>query len=196
MFRATVTALAREAVTVDIAEAIAPAPEPGVRVTIAVSVLKGDKMDCVVRDLAMMGAAGIQPVVSTRSESSLTALARAHRGERWQRIAVSSVKQCGRAVLPEIASPLMLEDWLGRPRPGATLVLVEPSAGVGRTLLDIPRTAEVALLVGPEGGWTPAELSMMNAASVSSISLGGRTLRADTAPLVALAALFEAWRAW
>ena len=115
MYRAAVAALTRDAVRVTILEAVAPAPEPAVRVTVAMSVLKGDKMDSVVRDVTMMGAAVVQPIVSTRSETSLATLAKAHRAERWQRIAVSSVKQCGRAVVPDI--PLPLESVrLARPR--------------------------------------------------------------------------------
>ena len=196
MYRAAVAALTRDAVSLAILGPVAPAPEPAVRVIIAMSVLKGDKMDSVVRDVTMMGAAVVQPIVSTRSETSLATLARAHRAERWQRIAVSSVKQCGRAVVPDILLPLDLDDWLGRAQPRATLALVEPSAGAGLTLTEVPRQEAVGLLVGPEGGWTPDELTLMVNAGVTSVSLGGRTLRAETAPLVALAALFEAWRAW
>jgi 16S rRNA (uracil1498-N3)-methyltransferase len=196
MYRASVAALTRDAVSLAILDAVAPAPEPAVRVTVAMSVLKGDKMDSVVRDVTMMGAAAVQPIVSTRSETSLATLARAHRVERWQRIAVSSVKQCGRAVVPDILPPLGLDDWLGRSPAGATLALVEPSAGAGLMLTEVPRQQAVGLLIGPEGGWTPAELSTMVNAGVTSVALGARTLRAEAAPLVALAALFEAWRAW
>ena len=77
---------------------------------------------------------------------------------------MSSVKQCGRAVVPDIPLPLNLADWLGRAASGATLALVEPSAGGGRVLSELPRRDAVNLLVGPEGGWTPEELSMMVAA--------------------------------
>jgi 16S rRNA (uracil1498-N3)-methyltransferase len=196
MYRASVAALTRDAVSLAILDAVAPAPEPAVRVTVAMSVLKGDKMDSVVRDVTMMGAAAVQPIVSTRSETSLATLARAHRAARWQRIAVSSVKQCGRAVVPDILPPLGLDDWLGRSPAGATLALVEPSAGAGLMLTEVPRQQAVGLLIGPEGGWTPAELSTMVNAGVTSVALGARTLRAEAAPLVALAALFEAWRAW
>jgi 16S rRNA (uracil1498-N3)-methyltransferase len=196
MYRASVAALTRDAVSLAILGPAAAAPEPAVRVTMAISVLKGDKMDSVVRDVTMMGAAAVQPLVSTRSETSLVTLARAHRAERWQRIAVSSVKQCGRAVLPGILRPLNLDDWLGHQVSGAALALVEPSAGAGTRLAGVPRQEAVSLLVGPEGGWTPDELSMMANAGVTSIGLGARTLRAEAAPLVALAALFEAWQAW
>ena len=201
MFRASVSALARDAVSVTIVEEVAPAPEPVVAVTVAMSVLKGDKMDAVVRDVTMMGAVKIQPVISKRSETSLMALARAHRIDRWQRIAVSSVKQCGRAVVPDIATPVSLETFL-RSAPSTAgsradkLALVEPAAGEGRLFSEIARLPRLHLLVGPEGGWSPDELTMMASAGVTSVSLGGRTLRGETAPLVALAALYEAWRAW
>jgi 16S rRNA (uracil1498-N3)-methyltransferase len=196
MYRASVAGLTRDAVSLTITEAVAPAPEPAIRVTVAMSVLKGDKMDGVVRDVTMMGAAAVQPIVSTRSETSLATLARAHRAERWQRIAVSSVKQCGRAVVPGIALPLNLADWLEHAASEATLVLVEPSVGAGTMLSDVRRHEAVNLLVGPEGGWTPEEILMMARAGATSVSLGARTLRAETAPMVGLAALFEAWRAW
>ena len=196
MYRAAVSALTRDVVSLTILGSVAPAPEPAIRVTVAMGVLKSDKMDSVVRDVTMMGAAVVQPIVSMRSETTLATLAKAHRAERWQRIAVSSVKQCGRAVVPGIPLPLNLSDWLGRAAPDATLALVEPSAGGGRVLSELPRRDVVNLLVGPEGGWTPEELSLMEEAGVTSVSLGARTLRAETAPLVALAAVFEAWRAW
>ena len=74
--------------------------------------------------------------------------------------------------------------------------MVEPSAGGGSALSDLASRDAVNVVIGPEGGWTPDELSMMAEAGVTRVSLGARTLRAETAPLVALAALFEAWRAW
>jgi 16S rRNA (uracil1498-N3)-methyltransferase len=201
MFRASVSAVSRDSVSLAIAGKAAHAPEPAVAATVVMSVLKGDKMDTVVRDVTMMGALSIQPVVSARSEISLTALARAHRTDRWQRIAIASVKQCGRAVVPGIAPPVSLEQCLRAEPPGAGLpvariALVEPSAGHARSFSDVPKLPAIDLLIGPEGGWSPDELEMMSRAGVTSVSLGGRTLRAETAPLVALAALYEAWGAW
>src|SRR5690606_23801452 len=148
----------------------APAPECGVAITLAQAVLKGDKMDDVVRDATMMGVAAIQPLLTTRTEISRATLERAHRRERWERIAVSSVKQCGRAVVPSIHEPLdvaALPDALaGHRLPVPAFVLVEPSAaatGAGAALREIesapPR--EATIVIGPEGGWTPAELEAL-----------------------------------
>lgn len=196
VFRARVAEVARTHVQVELLDEVAAAPEAAVQVSLAMSVLKGDKMDAVVRDATMMGVASIHPVVSARSEITRAALARGQRVARWQRIAASSMKQCGRAVAPEIRPPLTLNDWLRQPRAGTSVVLVEPAGGRGDMMSDVPRSDVATLLVGPEGGWTAGELAAAHDAGLVPVSLGGRTLRADVAPIVALAALYEGWRGW
>jgi 16S rRNA (uracil1498-N3)-methyltransferase len=193
-FEAVVDAADRDGVRLRIGARCAPAPEPRVAVTLAQAVLKGDKMDDVVRDAVMIGVAAIQPIVTARSEISIAALSRSRRRERWERIAVSSAKQCGRAVVPTIHEPCALTSTeIGVPRP--VFVLVEPgvSSGVRLGDLDPAIPAEATLVVGPEGGWTPEEVQAATALG-SLVTLGGRTLRADAMALVALAALFTRWR--
>lgn len=200
-FDAVVTEVGRGAATVHLGALRAAAPEPRVHVTLAAAVLKGEGMDAVVRDAVMLGAAAIQPVVTARAEIGLTALARSRRRERWMRIAVASVKQCGRAVLPPVLEPCDFESLVARitdgrlPQPG--LLLVEPAAHQGRALplhaLAAPGPpAAATLVVGPEGGWTPGELAQA-AGACQFVALGGRTLRADAVPVVALSALFAIW---
>ena len=99
-------------------EAREPVPEPCVAVTLGQAVLKGDKMDDVVRDAVMLGVADVLPVVSARSETTLAALRKARRVERWQRIAISSAKQCGRAVVPTVHEPARLTTIVEGGRPG------------------------------------------------------------------------------
>jgi 16S rRNA (uracil1498-N3)-methyltransferase len=194
-FEAVVDAADREGVRLLIGAPCTPAPEPRVAVTLAQAVLKGDKMDGVVRDAVMIGVAAIHPIVTARSEISVAALARSRRRERWERIAVSSAKQCGRAVVPPILEPREFsprgsssDDALPRP----VFTLVEPNTSAGRALADVDETRIpdcVTLAVGPEGGWTAEEVQ--TAASLGTlVTLGGRTLRADAMALVALAALF------
>jgi 16S rRNA (uracil1498-N3)-methyltransferase len=196
-FHARIVEVSRGRVRVRVEGTASAAAEPGVRVTLVMSVIKGDRMDEVVRDATMMGVAAIQPVVATRSEVSVATVARAHRRERWQRIAVSAMKQCGRATLPPVHEPVTLERWLGSPEAAApVLVLTEPAVGAGSRFGSVPRSAAATLLVGPEGGWTPDEAAAFAAAGFQFVALGGRTLRADAVPLVAMAALFEAWLAW
>lgn len=178
----------------------AAAPEPGVAVTLAQAVLKGDKMDDVVRDAVMMGVAAIQPIVTARTETSPSVLLRAHRRERWERIAVSSAKQCARAVVPPILDPMGVDavpaaiGALHLPVPA--FLFVEPGASPDTAALGgieptTPRQA--TLIVGPEGGWTADEIGRL-AAAARPVTMGARTIRADAMAVVAMAALFARWR--
>ncbi len=196
MFEARVADVSRGHVTVRVVGPAPAAAEPAVHVTLVMSVLKGDKMDAVIRDTTMMGVAAVQPIVSERSEVTVAAIERGHRAARWTRVAVSSVKQCGRAVVPAILGPIGLDDWLKTPAGGTRFGLIEPSAGTGLAFSGIDRADTVALVVGPEGGWTTAEAGALRVAGVRMVSLGPRTLRAEVAPMVAMGALFEAWQAW
>src|SRR5688572_1809601 len=91
-FDATLEATSHDQATVLLGERRATAPEPRVEVTLAQAVLKGDKMDDVIRDAVMLGVSAIRPVLTWRCETTIAALERSHRRERWQRIAVSSAK--------------------------------------------------------------------------------------------------------
>src|SRR6202008_2569526 len=104
-----------------------PAAESGVAITLGQAVLKGDKMDEIIRDAVMLGVGAIQPIVPKRTELPVAALMKGARLDRWRRVALASVKQSRRAILPEIRMPLTLETLLDEPQPACTLMLVEPS---------------------------------------------------------------------
>ena len=198
-FTAVVTRTTKTLASVRIAAAQAPVIEPRVAITLAHAVLKGDKMDDVIRDAVMIGAAAVQPIVSTRTEVTLGMLERTRRGERWSRVAVSSAKQCGRAVVPPILTPVTFDSLLATleiPTPAhPPLMLVEPSADyrvLSLAELDAVPPPSAMLVIGPEGGWTPDEVE--RAAPVCRlVRLGGRTVRADAMATVAIAALFAKW---
>jgi len=171
--------------------------ERRVAITLAQAVLKGDKMDDVVRDAVMMGVAAIQPMVTTRSEVALASLRRSRRQDRWQRIAVSSAKQCGRAVVPTVLEPQTFDEVMAS-LPATperhTLMFVEPSASakvVTLRSLDISPPQASTLVIGPEGGWTPDEITRGSVHRL--LTLGRTTLRADAMAVVALTALLTHW---
>lgn len=195
LWRAEVIEAGRRGVTVRLVEPGEAAPETRVRTVLAVGVLKGDKMDGVVRDAVMLGVDAVQPLVSSRVEIAPAALARRGRVERWRRVAVASVKQCGRAVVPAVLDPLTFDQYLVAGGAGVRLMCVEPSAVGGKAVAvrDVPPQAAAHVVVGPEGGWTPGEVAAAAAAHWVLVSLGARTLRADAAPLVALTALLATW---
>ncbi len=193
-WRAEVAEVARDRVAVALREMVTPAAEAGVRITLALAVLKGDKMDEAVRDAVMLGVGRIQPLVSERTEISAATLDRARKAERWQRIAVASAKQCGRAVVPAVLPARPLHEWLGTDEARGSLMFVEPRAAVEpRRLRELARQNAATLLVGPEGGWADVELRRAEQAGVSFVTMGDITLRADAMPLVALTAVRIFW---
>jgi 16S rRNA (uracil1498-N3)-methyltransferase len=180
-----------------ILSSVEPAPEAAVALTLVQAVLKGDKMDDVVRDAVMLGVAAVQPLVTKRTEITVAAVMRGARVERWRRVALASVKQSRRAVVPEIHLPLTLEAWLDEPPLELTAMLVEPSAGVDVEPLSSLRRArrpqDAALLVGPEGGWTREECAAAQARGARLLTLGPRTLRADAVAVAAISVLQFLW---
>jgi 16S rRNA (uracil1498-N3)-methyltransferase len=195
LWRAEVVEAGKRSAAVRPVERATPARELGVRVSLVVSVLKGDKTDDVVRDAVMLGVSAIQPMVSQRTEISLATLARSRRIARWQRIAVASAKQCGRAVVPVIDEPRSLDQCLAEATDGVRVMCVEPSAALGQvaSVREVPKLRAAQVIIGPEGGWTVPEVAAAHDAGVILMSLGGRTLRADAVPIVALTALLTTW---
>src|SRR5262249_46231823 len=141
-FVARVAVAARRDVRVELLSRSEPAAEPIVPITLVQAVLKGERMDDVIRDAVMLGVAAIQPVVTKRAETTVAGVMRGARLDRWRRVALASVKQSRRAVLPEIRTPLSFEDYVGEPPAAIALMFVEPSAGaasqVFSTLRDTP----------------------------------------------------------
>jgi 16S rRNA (uracil1498-N3)-methyltransferase len=204
VWRAEIVQVGKKSATIrPIAPGIA-ASELSIPITLVISVLKGDKIDDVVRDAVMLGVTSIRPVVSERSEISLSAMARSSRIARWQRIAVASAKQCGRAVVPMVhdATPL---DWhWAEPSTHATghdegpplrIMCIEPSAALGEVIpvQAVPKPRAAELIIGPEGGWAVSEVAAAHDSGAILMSLGARTLRADAVPIVALSALLTVW---
>ena len=113
-FSARIVSVERRDVRVQLVSRIEPAAEPTVALTLAQAVIKGDKMDDIIRDAVMLGVAAVQPLVTSRTESTVAQLTNGNRLDRWRRVALASVKQSKRAVLPDVRRPLTLEAFLAR----------------------------------------------------------------------------------
>jgi 16S rRNA (uracil1498-N3)-methyltransferase len=195
-FDGTVERIARSEVLVRLgAPRAAIAREPRVRVTLVQAILKGDRTDEVVRDAVMMGAAAIQPVVAARSEVTPAAVSRGRRRDRWQRVAVASAKQSGRAVVPEVLEPVALDSLLGPGAIGSAFMFVEPGAAGALPLsaLEAAPPDQASVFIGPEGGWSAGELERASAVA-HLVTLGSLTFRADAVAVIAIAALFTHWK--
>jgi 16S rRNA (uracil1498-N3)-methyltransferase len=196
-WQARVRAVSRRVVEVTLGQPVAPVAEPSVHVTLGVGWLKGAQMDAVVRDATALGVAAIVPIATDHVD--VPSARRDGAGlDRWRRLAVASVKQCRRAVVPEVG-PVSTLDALcdaAIARGDLIVMCVEPAVvdEVDAPGLDAARPAGGATaLVGPEGGWSAAEVSRVGARGGRLIALGTRTLRAETVPTVLLSALWTRW---
>jgi 16S rRNA (uracil1498-N3)-methyltransferase len=112
-------------------------------------------------------------------------------------VALASVKQSRRAVLPDVRMPLSLETFLADPHAGWMLMLVEPSVSVEAQPLSAlqgePTPADATILVGPEGGWNEQECVTARDRGARLVTLGRRTFRADAVPVAAISVLQFLW---
>jgi 16S rRNA (uracil1498-N3)-methyltransferase len=187
-----IAASSRAAVVADLIEERAAMPEPRVHVTVGVAILKGPGMDTVVRDATMMGASAVAPFVSAHVALAERAWRR-RPNDRAVRIAVASAKQCGRAVVPDVRAASSMEALVGDAGFDLKVVAAEPGSGRVGDVHNLPRPAKALILVGPEGGWSPDELTFLAGQGARFVGLGPRTLRAETAPIVILSALWTHW---
>lgn len=173
-----------------------PAAPPSARLELYAALIKFDRFEWIVEKATELGVTEIVPVEAARSDRGLEKAA-AKRVDRWRRIALESSQQSRRAVLPEIAEPISLNDAIARP--GSYRFALDETPGAAPLLRALPavRTAQdiVAVLTGPEGGWTEEERASFTAAGWTPVSMGSLILRAETAVIAALAVVSQAWLA-
>ena len=194
---ARITSVTSSRASVQVIEPRTPAAEPRVSVTLAQALLKSDKMDRVIRDAVMLGAAAVQPFVSRRTDVPMKAVEKGGRQDRWDRTVIASVKQCGRAVVPPVHEVKEFQQLLRETQGRERLLFVEPGGrrnSLNVTSLEGQPTSDVIVFVGPEGGWDQQELTDAEEAGVTLLSLGGRVLRADAAGAAVLSVLRYVWR--
>lgn len=169
--------------------------EPVVRTTILASLIRFERFEWMLEKATELGVARVVPVQAERSEKGLEQ-AVGKRMPRWNRIVREASEQSRRARLPEIDAAVVLADAL---KIEATYCYVLEEAEAAPILPALPTNREpgdsVALLVGPEGGWTDRERERIANFSWRSVSLGHEILRAETAAIAALAVVNAAWGA-
>ena len=170
--------------------------ESPLAVTLAVAVTKGDKMDYVVEKATELGVKNIAPFVSRYTVPKLDDRKAVQRAERWQKIALSAAKQCGRTSLPEVFPLCDYSDLIAeRGAAGLKLFFWEKEATqtLKQVHMRVPQTESVFLVIGPEGGFTVEEVKIARAGSYITVHLGPRVLRAETAALTALSLVQYLW---
>jgi 16S rRNA (uracil1498-N3)-methyltransferase len=163
--------------------------EAALRVTIAQAIPKGQKMDLIVEKATELGVAAIVPLRSERVVGERTGDAKR---ERWERLAKTAAQQCGRTSVPAVEPIAEWPELLARFGAFDRVYVPWELADV-RPLRDVfeadAASANVLVVIGPEGGFSAGEVSRAEAAGAHAISLGSRILRTETVALVVLAAL-------
>jgi len=164
--------------------------ESRVRVGLVHGLPEADKMDWVIQKAVELGVAWIQPLVCERSVVRLSGERAARREAHWRRVAVAACEQSGRNRIPEVRPTLGFQSWIAATAATPRWML-EPS-GVPIAAKPAP-TEAFELLVGPEGGLSDRERELALSQGCEPVSLGPRTLRTETAPIAALAAIHALW---
>jgi 16S rRNA (uracil1498-N3)-methyltransferase len=171
-----------------------PAAAPSARVELYAALIKFDRFEWIVEKATELGVTEIVPIEATRSERGLEKAA-AKRVGRWRRIALEASQQSRRTRLPEIAEPVTFAQAMART--GTYRYALDENPGAVPLLEALPavRTVHdtVAILTGPEGGWTEEERACFAAAGWTPVSMGPLILRAETAVIAALAVVTQAW---
>jgi 16S rRNA (uracil1498-N3)-methyltransferase len=155
------------------------------------AVFKFDHMEWAIEKATELGIARITPILARRTEKHLAQSA-LKRSERWRRIALEASKQSRRTDIPNIADPIPLKQALAEEKSPTRILLSETEQTL--TLTEALKAAtssqqetDTALAIGPEGGWTPEEMSLFTQHQWQSVTLGPRILRAETAAIAAIA---------
>ena len=168
--------------------------ESPLSIELGIGLSKGDRFDWLVQKATEFGVTEIQPLFTERAEVKLNVERAEKKSRQWRAIAVSACEQSGRNLVPAIAAPTAIEDWLNQDS-AAECFILDPVQGV--SFKDYSLVGQqVRLLVGPEGGLSDQEVDLAISQGYQPLSLGPRILRTESAPLAAIGALQILWGDW
>jgi 16S rRNA (uracil1498-N3)-methyltransferase len=192
-FEATLDSVTRKGVTARLGGLAPPrCPESPLRIVLAVPPLKGDRMETVIQKATELGVAEVRPVITARTDAAGRPALHGSRQERWEKVASGAAEQCGRAVVPVIHPTGTLDVLLAVPFEGRRILFLE-TPGQPPLRAEGSRPSSAVALVGPAGGWEPAEAARIQAAGFQAVGLGPRVLRAETAAIAAVTVLQLLW---
>lgn len=192
-FEAIVATISKFSVTVTLGERRDSAAESPLKVHLVQGISRGDRMDFIVQKATELGVKRISPVLTEYGVIKLDATRAGKRRDHWRKVAESACEQSGRIRPPLIDVPMPLNSWFGNKTEDADIDLIlQPGVATTLTSIAAPKT-KVCILIGPEGGFSPAEGENAAIAGFAAVSLGPRILRTETAALAALAIVQSLW---
>lgn len=187
-YHARLTEINKKTAMVQIESHLSDNRTPAFRSVLGQVMSKGDRMDYAIQKATELGVYQIQLLTSERCEMRLKYERDQKKIDHWQAIAIAACEQSGLNIIPEVLAPLSLSEWLASELPESRLVLAPNKTQ--HNVLDAVGT-EIALLIGPEGGLSDAEIESANAVGFKNWCIGERVLRTETAPVVALSILIH-----
>jgi 16S rRNA (uracil1498-N3)-methyltransferase len=198
-YRCTFRRVESNRAQLDINHALSDLVESPLRITLAQALAKGEKFDFIIQKATELGVSAIVPLMTRYADVRLDEQQRASRLERWRRISLEAMKQCGRRTLVEITMPRTLREFLAERAQSAgitgassdiqreLLLFCEKGARpVTEELAEMQSNCHVTALIGPEGGWGDDELDALRDGGCRGVNLGPRVLRTETAAVVAM----------
>ncbi|MFA6851502.1 MAG: 16S rRNA (uracil(1498)-N(3))-methyltransferase [Selenomonadaceae bacterium] len=183
-----ITSFSAEAVTVHCLQCIKADTEASVEVILAQCLPKSDKMDYIVQKAVELGVGHIVPIMSANCVVKYDEDKREARQKKWQKVADEAAKQCGRTIQPAVCKIISLKELLQKQEMD-TAVFMCYEGRANQPIVDYLQESTAkrfVVLIGPEGGFSPAEAAMCIAAGVETVTMGPRILRTETASLAAL----------
>ena len=191
-YRVTLSRIRDEECVADIVEQIDSGAEPKCQITLFMAYPKGDKLETVIQKAVELGACRIVPFESSRCIKRPKAEKAEKQTARLARIAEEAAKQCGRAIIPEVAQPVTYKQMLAEATEHALSLFCYENEE-GRSIKDaihaLPCPKSISIIVGSEGGFSVEEVDSAIQAGCTIVSLGNRILRCETAPSYALSAI-------
>lgn len=188
-YEAHIDAMKKDQVTLVVGRYIAIDNESPLIIHLAMGLIRGDRMDFAIQKSVELGVGSITPLLTERTNIKIDSDRLQKRTQHWQAIAVNACEQSGRCVVPDIHLPVPLMTFVDQqPSPGY-IADPENSEPLPVSCTD----AEVTVLVGPEGGFSLAEIQQLHRLHWRSFSMGKRILRAETAAMMSVAHVQWRW---
>ncbi len=189
-FSATIEESSKRSVTVSLDTFHPDEKESPLKVHLAQSISKGDRMEYAIQKATELGITEITPIYTEHGDVRLKGDRAAKKQQHWQQVAISACEQCQRNRVPVVHAPVGLQEWLGSVEADLKLVLHHRTE---RQLSGYDQPETVALLIGPEGGLSAPEIVQAENSGFHPLALGPRVLRTETAPVVAMSVLQYLW---
>ncbi len=165
--------------------------EPGIELTLFMSMPKLDKLEFITQKATELGASAIVPVITQRCISRPSKDQFSKKRERLSKIALEAAKQSGRGIVPSVSDIISIKECFNMMSGLDTKLVCYENGGIPLNSFSYPRDSRVGLLIGPEGGFSEDEIDMCRENGIAPVWLGQRILRCETAPIAAISIIMH-----